>query len=391
MSSTLKVFVIAGEPSGDRLGRSLIKGLRANADIDLAGVGGPLMEAVGLRSLFPMSDLAIMGLSEVIPKIPTVLRRISQTVAAIEHFVPDVIITIDSPDFCLRVLKRVRVKLPSAKAVHYVAPSVWAWRPERAEKMARYVDHVLALLPFEPPYMESAGMSCDFVGHPIADMARPAQNEIVTFRSKIPEEKLLAVMPGSRRGEIKRMLPVFGEVVQLLHKAHPSLAIVIPTVKSSEADVQKLTASWPVPVTFISQNEGESWETSKQTAIAASDAALLTSGTVSLEVAHTGCPQVVAWKTNRATTRVLKRVLQVDTGTLVNLVTDTRDIPEFMLENAEAAQIFPTLSALLSSKEKAAQQRATARRAIELLTPPSRHAAAKSVLKFVAGTGAAER
>ncbi|MEO1563130.1 MAG: lipid-A-disaccharide synthase [Pseudomonadota bacterium] len=384
MSMPLKVFVIAGEPSGDRLGASLIEGLKDEAEIELYGLGGPLMEAAGLRSQFDISDLAIMGLAEVLPKIPKLLRRIRQATRAILTVRPDVIVTIDSPDFCLRVLKRVRKVWTDALTVHYVAPSVWAWRPERAEKMAKHVDHVLALLPFEPPLMEKAGMTCDFVGHPIVDDKNPNAEEVATFKSSLASENVLAVLPGSRRGEVNRMLPLFGDVVDRLLTAYPDLAIVIPTVSGSEVDVKRQTAGWKAPVTFISQGEGPNWEHRKQTAIAACDAALVTSGTVSLEVASTGCPQVVAYKTNKATARMIKKMILIDTATLVNILTDTRDIPEFMLESAQADAITPVLSTLLAGQDVAAAQKATAKRAMDLLTPPEANAAARSVLRFVA-------
>lgn len=162
----MKVFILAGEPSGDKLGGALMAGLSSLGTVEYQGVGGRMMQAQGLKSLFDMSDLSVMGLLEVLPRIPKLLRRVKETVAAAQAFAPDVLITIDSPDFCLRVAGKLKETNPNLKAVHYVAPSVWAWRPERAEKMAKSVDHVLALLPFEPPYMEKAGMSCDFVGHP---------------------------------------------------------------------------------------------------------------------------------------------------------------------------------------------------------------------------------
>ena len=170
MSTPLKVFIIAGEPSGDKLGGNLMEGMNklTKGQISFVGVGGEMMQAAGLQSLFPMSDLTIMGLFEVIPSIPKIKRRIDQAAKAAIELRPDVLIAIDSPDFCLRVGKKLRSAYPDQFSVHYVAPSVWAWRPERAAKMAKTVNHVLALLPFEPPYMERAGMSCDFVGHPAA-------------------------------------------------------------------------------------------------------------------------------------------------------------------------------------------------------------------------------
>lgn len=202
----MKVFLIAGEASGDKLGAALMSGLKQLTTPSFSGVGGPMMQAEGMDSLFPMDELSIMGLAEVLPKYLHLKRRIAQTAAAVIAARPDVLVTIDSPDFCLRVAKLVKAQ-SDIRTVHYVAPSVWAWRPGRAARMARVIDHVLALLPFEPPYMEAAGMDCDFVGHPVVAEPQATEAEAGDFRARhgIGEAPLLLALPGSRRGEVARL------------------------------------------------------------------------------------------------------------------------------------------------------------------------------------------
>ena len=208
----MRVFLVAGEPSGDRLGGALMEGLKTLVpEVQFDGVGGPLMQEQGLVSRFPMSELSVMGLVEVLPKFFHLKRRISETAQAVLDTKPDVLITIDSPDFSLRVAKIVKAG-SDIRTVHYVAPSVWAWRPGRADKMAKVIDHVLALLPFEPPYMERAGMECDFVGHPVASEPIATPQDISAFRQTfdLGDAPILLALPGSRKGEIERLAPCFG-------------------------------------------------------------------------------------------------------------------------------------------------------------------------------------
>ena len=213
----MKAFLIAGEPSGDRLGAALIAGLRElDPALEVRGIGGEGMAAQGLESLFPMSELSLMGIWEILPKYRALKRRIAQTAQAVIKAAPDVLITIDSPDFGLRVARMVRAAAPGIRTVHYVAPSVWAWRPGRARKMAQVIDHVLAILPFEPPLMQAAGMSCDFVGHPVVSEPLASAAEAGAFRAAhgiAADAPLVLCLPGSRRGEVARLGPRFDEAL----------------------------------------------------------------------------------------------------------------------------------------------------------------------------------
>ena len=229
----MRVFAIAGEPSGDALGGALMAGLRALApDVAFEGVGGPLMAAQGLNSLFAMSDLTVMGIAEVAPRYFHLRRRIAQTAQAITKVRPDVVVTIDSPDFCLRVLAQARAACPGLRTVHYVAPSVWAWRPGRAAKMAPLVDQVLTLLPFEPPYMQAAGMGATFVGHPVVAQPPATEAQIAAFRARhgIGAAPVILALPGSRRSEVARLAPRFGVALRQVLADHPQARVVVPAV-----------------------------------------------------------------------------------------------------------------------------------------------------------------
>lgn len=352
----MKLFVIAGEPSGDRLGAALMAGLKALAPgVTFAGVGGPAMQAEGLASLFPMEELSVMGLAEILPKYRALKRRIAETAAEVLHLEPAALITIDSPDFSLRVARLVRTERPSQRTIHFVAPSVWAWRPGRAAKMAEVIDHVLALLPFEPPYMQAAGMSCDFVGHPVVAEPRATAEDAQAFRSThgIGEGPLLIVLPGSRKGEVSRLGPRFGAALRQVGSERPGLRVVVPTVPHVAALVRTMAEDWPGAPIVIEAPDA------KRAAFAAGEAALAASGTVSLELAANAVPMVIAYDFNPLSRFILRRLVKLDTVTLVNLVTETRSVPEFLGADCQPDRIAPAVLKLLAEgPERAAQIKA---------------------------------
>ncbi|HRO09992.1 lipid-A-disaccharide synthase [Amaricoccus sp.] len=384
-----RLFLVAGEPSGDLLGGALLAGLREiGGGLEVAGVGGPAMAAEGLASRFPMEELSVMGLAEVLPRLPNLMRRIRETGAAAAAMAPDALVTIDSPDFSLRVARRARRLRPDLRVIHYVAPSVWAWRPGRARKMAEVVDHVLALLPFEPPYMEAAGMSCDFVGHPVAAEPQATAEEVAAIRAELgvaPGQRLLIVLPGSRRGEVERLGPVFAEVVRRLAAADPGLAVVLP---AAAPVVGLLAGVFPGVRVLDPRPWGKAEaEARKRAVFAAADVALAASGTVSLELAAAGTPMVIAYTANPLTGWIVMRMALIDTATLVNLVTDSRVVPEFFLGDCTPEKITPAVVRLFDDPEAAAVQRAAGARTMELLgrggeAPGLR--AARSVLAAIA-------
>ena len=328
----MKIFIIAGEASGDALGAALMSGLKSLVDVDFSGVGGPQMAAEGLASLFPMEELSVMGIVEILPKYFHLKRRIRETAQAALDADPDVIISIDSPDFCLRVARLVKARR-DIRTVHYVAPSVWAWRPHRADRMAGVIDHVLALLPFEPPYMRAAGMACDFVGHPVVDQPQADADRIAAFRTRhgLGDAPVILALPGSRGGEVARLGPIFGDALRAVLRRRPDLRVVLPATAARAEQVRALVRDWPGAPVVIAPDDMKiaAYMDEKSAAFGAADVALAASGTVSLELAAAGTPMVIAYDVNWITREIIRRMLRIDTLTLVNLVSETRAVPEF--------------------------------------------------------------
>ncbi|WP_370230618.1 lipid-A-disaccharide synthase [Cognatishimia sp.] len=356
----MKIYLIAGELSGDRLGAALMAGLQTLSDdkIEFRGVGGPLMAEAGLSSQFPMNELSVMGIAEVLPKYFHLKRRIRECAEAVLEWQPDVLITIDSPDFCLRVAKLVRER-SDIRTVHYVAPSVWAWRPKRAVKMAQHIDHVLALLPFEPPYMEAEGMRCDFVGHPVVNEALAPDEAVAQLRdglAGVSEDPVVLVLPGSRRSEVTRLLPIFIDVMERMRQLRPELRFVLPAAGPVVELVRDLVKDMAMPPTLIEPTGLSSHEAMmrKRAGFQAADAALAASGTVSLELAAAGTPMVIAYDVSWLSRQIFKRMLRIDTVTLVNLVSETRVVPEFIAENCDPAAITQAMLALLDAPKEQA-------------------------------------
>ncbi|MFD1795961.1 lipid-A-disaccharide synthase [Paracoccus aurantiacus] len=380
----MNVFLIAGEASGDKLGAALMGGLKAlRPDTAFAGIGGPEMGRQGLESRFPMDELSVMGIAEVLPKYRQLKRRIDETAQAVAEARPDALITIDSPDFCLRVARTAKKLGYDGPVIHYVAPSVWAWRPGRAAKMAKVVDHVLALLPFEPPYMEAAGMSCDFVGHPVVAEPRATKAEAAAFRAAhgiAPDAPLVLCLPGSRKGEVARLGPRFDEALIRLRDRIPELRVVIPTVPGVSRMVRDMTRRWPTAPVVVED------AADKRAAFMASNLSLAASGTVSLELAANMVPMVIAYDMAPLSRWLIGMLLKTDTVTLVNLVSDMRAVPEFLGADCQSDLIAKALLDLLENPEqRAAQAEAmslTMKRLGEGGAPPGLRAA-KSVLDFL--------
>jgi len=378
----LRVFVVAGEPSGDQIGGRLMAALREATDdrIRFAGVGGDAMTGQGLHSMFPMEELSLMGLMEVVPHIPRLLKRIRETASAIDSMEPDVVVTIDSPSFAYAVIKRVRRS--TAPKVHYVAPTVWAWRPWRVHKIKRYFDMMLALLPFEPPFFEKAGMPCRFVGHPVVEY-QANEGDGPAFRERhgiAADDTVICVLLGSRRGEVTRHAAPFSGAIDLLSQKHPSLHVVTPTVPGVSGLVQSLTADWAVPVTVV-QDSNE-----KYAAMAASNAAIAASGTVALEVALARLPAVVAYRISNITAAILRPLLKVRYVNLVNLILDREVVPERLQFQCTAEILADEVEKLLGNAGR--EQIEAADEALRQLgvgsVPPSRRAA-DAILDVVAG------
>ena len=344
----MKIALIAGEPSGDKLGAALIDGLDAILEqpADFIGVAGPRMMKRGMDSLFAMQELSVMGIVEILKQYPRLKRRLKETADYIIAQNPDVLITIDAPEFSLRLAEIIHAK-SDIPTVHYVAPTVWAWRPKRADKMAHFIDHVLALFPFEPPLMQRAGMSCDFVGHPVVTDPIATNEEVAAFRDDfgIGDAPLVLILPGSRNNEISKLMAPFGETLALARQTMPDLQCVLPAAPHVVGAVQEAVQNWPIrPIVLDHRELGETtYEVAKRAAFRAADVALAASGTVSLELAANDTPMVIAYDMGWLSRQIIGRMLITDTVTLVNLVTDTRVIPEFIGKNCRADLIAPAL------------------------------------------------
>lgn len=352
----MSLYLIAGEPSGDRLGAALMAGLKELAgDVAFHGIGGPLMQAEGLQSLFAMDELSVMGIAEILPRYRQLKRRIAQTARDVLARAPDVLITIDSPDFSFRVAWRVRQK-SNIRTVHYVAPSVWAWRPGRASKIARYIDQVLALLPFEPPYMQAAGMRCDFVGHPVVAEPAVTPAQVQDFRKThgLGDSPVVVVLPGSRRSEVARLGPTFGAALRLFLDAHPKFRVLVPAAAPVASAVLAMAQNWPGQPLVLDPRQipPAEAETRKAHALAVAQVALAASGTVSLELSAAATPMVIAYELNWLSWQIISRLTKVDTVTLVNLVSESRAVPEFLGPACKAAPIAAALNGLIDDPAK---------------------------------------
>lgn len=393
-AAPLSIFLAAGEASGDALAADLMAALRAahGGEVVFSGVGGPRMAAEGLESLFPQSELEVMGLVEVVPAIPRLLRRIGQTAGACIAARPDALVTVDSPDFGLRVARKVHAAAPEIATLHYAAPSVWAWRPGRAKTMAGYLDRVLALYPFEPEWFERYGLRCDFVGHPVTRRL-PARETLDPegFRAEIGagDAPLLLILPGSRRGEVARLAGPMGEVARRLAGEIEGLRIVVPAAPGVADPVLAAVEAWGVDALALDPRglSPAEAERRKFRAFAAADAAFAASGTVSLELAASGAPMVTVYRTAWLTSAIVRRLVRVDTANLVNLILGEKAAPEFLQEYFTPEAAIGALRPLLTSPEARATQRAALARCMAALgagaeAPADR--AARAVLEDVA-------
>ncbi len=374
------IYLVAGEQSGDALGGRLITALRAaRPDLQFAGVGGPQMAAAGLASLFPIHELAVMGLLEVLPRLRRIAGLLRQTEADIRARRPDVVVTIDSPGFTLRLLHRLRDS--GLRRVHYVAPQVWAWREGRVKHYPGLWDRLLCLLPFEPAFFARHGLEARFVGHPVIESGVDS-GDSTRFRQKFgvaAESPILLVLPGSRRSEVSRLLPVFGETLVRLVQQVPGLVPVVPVASAVAGSVIAGTRDWPVQPLIVT-DLGD-----KHDAYAAAAAALTKSGTSTLELALADVPMVVAYRVHPLTAWIVRRSVKVQYAAIVNLLLGRMAVPEFIQQDCTADALAPAVAGLIAGKVAASQHAAFAELRA-LLTPPGgtpSHAAAAEILALL--------
>ncbi len=348
---TKRIFIIAGEASGDFLGAQLLQSLQKKIPhIEVHGIGGQQMKTAGLQSLFPMTDLSVMGISEIVPSLFKILKRIKQTKNAIKELKPDLLITIDSPGFCLKIAKYAKhLNIP---VVHYVAPSVWAWRPGRAENLAKKIkiDHLLCLLPFEPPYFTSHGLPATFVGHPITEITLPDDRNFRKNLNIAKESTLVCLLPGSRKNEVKQHLEIFLNAVAKVPLTR-RIEVVIPTLPHLVPYILPLLQDATIPVKLVTSVE-EKWQAFMQSSVA-----LAASGTVSLELAYVGVPQVIAYKVSKLTYWLAKCLVKIKFASLVNILNQQMVVPEYLQKQCTSENLAHQLENILSNSSCQKQQR----------------------------------
>jgi lipid-A-disaccharide synthase len=348
-----KIFLIATEESGDRLGANLMKVLRQRLGdaVLFEGVGGQSMAREGLLSLFPIEELSIMGLAAVAKQLPMILRRIRETASTVTEVSPDILVIIDSPDFTHRVARRVRARDPSIPIIDYVSPSVWAWRPGRARAMCAYVDHVLALLPFEPEeYRQLRGPPCSYVGHPLVEQIGSLRPSVEEQKRRLEPPPVLLVLPGSRRGEIRHHMALFGETLGRLQAEGVPFELILPTMPHLRDAVGEGVKNWPVqPRIVVGEKE-------KRAVFRIAHAAFVKSGTATLELAIAGVPMVAAYKVGAVEAAIMRRAIRTSSVILANLVIGENVVPEFIQEDCTPEKLTPALREVLNDSPSRRRQ-----------------------------------
>lgn len=342
----MKIFIIAGEDSGDKLGSAIIDGLREVTDVPpkFVGIGGNGMISRGLDSIFPMSELSVMGFVEIASKYKNLKKRLNQTISSILDEKPDILLTIDAPEFCFRVAKQVKLLNKNIAVAHYVAPTVWAWRPNRAKKISSFVDQILALFPFEPRYFHDVGVSCDFVGHPIVSETLADEDSVTEFKKaySLTDEPVILCLPGSRKSEIDRLMPVFGETLEKFSNALPNARFILASTPDVYEYSKKFLNCMPKDIIFLTPEKFgmKKYLEFKKVSFKLSQLALAASGTVSLELAANNTPMVIGYNMNFLSRKIIGLMLKIDTVNLVNLVTGNRNIPECIGSNFNSEKLF---------------------------------------------------
>lgn len=376
----MKVYMIAGEASGDVLGALLMKSMTAeNPATTFYGIGGPLMEREGLRSLFPMNELSLMGIVEVVPKIQAILKRIKETVANIRQLQPDVFISIDAPDFCFRVAKALHADgKPRPTMVHYVAPTVWAWRPGRAQKVAALYDGILCMFPFEPPYFLKHNLPSGYVGHPVMEQGFvDASGDAMRTQMGVPEgAQTLGLMFGSRMGEVTRHAEILRAIADKLQKDKPNLHFIVPTLPHLEEKLRGILDG--VKNLHIIHNPDR-----KPEIFAAMDAAIAVSGTVALELSVANVPHVIAYKMSPLTWAIVTRAIKIRYAHLANILLNKRVVPEYIQDNCKPDAIAAALKGLLKDSYDVEEQRAEFATVRKLLHGKTKDLPSKQAAQFV--------
>ena len=384
----MKIFIIAGEDSGDKLGSAIIDGLIKTIDVPpkFVGIGGNGMLSRGLEPVFPMSELSVMGFVEIASQYKNLKKRLNQTISSILDEKPDVLLTIDAPEFCFRIAKKIKELNKNIPIVHYVAPSVWAWRPNRAKKISNFVDHILALFPFEPRYFHDVGVRCDFVGHPIVSETLADEESVAELKKvySLSDEPIILCLPGSRKSEIDRLMPTFGETLKKFSNALPNAKFILPSTPDVYEYSEKYLDCMPKDIIFLTPKKFglEKYLEFKKASFKISHLALAASGTVSLELAANNTPMVIGYDMNFLSRQIIGFMLKTDTVNLVNLVTGNRNIPECIGSNFKSEKLFLEMVRVYSNNLNQIKDFKTTMDLLGLNKEPPNVRAANSLLNF---------
>lgn len=384
----MKIYIIAGEDSGDKLGSAIIDGLNNILDTPpiYVGIGGNGMKSRGLESIFPMSDLSVMGFIEIFLQYKNLKERIKQTIISILDEKPDIVLTIDAPEFCFRVAKKIKSLNSDIPIVHYVAPSVWAWRSKRAKKITKFIDHLMALFPFEPNYFHDVGLSCEFVGHPIISENHVEDKIITEFKKEycLKDQPIILCLPGSRKSEINRLMPVFGETLKKFSRALPNAKFILVSTPDVYEHSKQYLEFMPQDIIFLSPEKigMDKYLEFKKASFKLSNLALAASGTVSLELAANNVPMVIGYDMSPFSKVIIGLMLRTDTVTLVNLISGNRNIPECIGSNFNQENLFLEMVRVYSNNRCQITDFSTTMDLLGNTETPPNVRAANSLIKF---------
>lgn len=384
----MKIFIIAGEDSGDKLGSAIIDGLNNILDTPpiYVGIGGNGMKSRGLESIFPMSDLSVMGFIEIFLQYKNLKERINQTIISILDEKPDILLTIDAPEFCFRVAKKIKSLNSNILIVHYVAPSVWAWRSKRAKKITKFIDHLMALFPFEPNYFHDVGLSCEFVGHPIISENHVEDKIITEFKKEycLKDQPIILCLPGSRKSEINRLMPVFGETLKKFSRALPNAKFILVSTPDVYEHSKQYLEFMPQDIIILSPEKigMDKYLEFKKASFKLSNLALAASGTVSLELAANNVPMVIGYDMSPFSKLIIGLMLRTDTVTLVNLICGNRNIPECIGSNFNQENLFLEMVRVYSNNRCQITDFSTTMRLLGNTETPPNVRAANSLIKY---------
>ena len=384
----MKIFIIAGEDSGDKLGSAIIDGLNNILDTPpiYVGIGGNGMKSRGLESIFPMSDLSVMGFIEIFLQYKKLKERINQTIISILDEKPDILLTIDAPEFCFRVAKKIKSLNSNIPIVHYVAPSVWAWRSKRAKRITKFIDHLMALFPFEPNYFHDVGLSCEFVGHPIISENHVEDKIITEFKKEycLKDQPIILCLPGSRKSEINRLMPVFGETLKKFSRALPNAKFILVSTPDVYEHSKQYLEFMPPDIIFLSPEKigMDKYLEFKKASFKLSNLALAASGTVSLELAANNVPMVIGYDMSSFSKLIIGLMLRTDTVTLVNLICGNRNIPECIGSNFNQENLFLEMVRVYSNNRYQITDFSTTMNLLGNTETPPNVRAANSLIKY---------